>query len=156
MRQRWFPGLVGAALLVFGSCKDGGPTSPTEPRPAEPTSALTGEWHGTMSYAAGGCASEEVNATATPEGARVRVNVRSLCDGGVVFVLDEQSLAVSGSAELRYNGSCTSIFGTANRPTLKANVSGTIDGERLHLETTSFTMPLVNCSRPAMTLELTR
>jgi hypothetical protein len=156
MRNRWVPGLLGAALLVFISCKDGGPTSPTEPRPAEPTSALAGEWHGTMSYAGGGCASEEVNATATPEGARVRLNVRSLCHGSVTFLLEEQPLAISGSAELRYNGPCNSIFGTVSRPTLRANVSGSMDGGRLHLETTSFTMPIVNCSRPAVTLDLIR
>ena len=156
MRHRWFPGLVGAALLVFISCKDGGPTSPTEPRPTEPTSALGGEWHGTMSYAGGTCVSEEVDATASPEGSRVRLNVRSLCHGSVVFLLEEQPLAVSGSAELHYDGSCDSIFGQVSRPSLRANVSGTIDGGRLHLETTSFTMPIVNCSRPAVTLELVR
>jgi len=156
MRNRWFSGLVGAALLVFSSCKDGGPTSPTEPRPTEPTIALAGEWHGTMSYAGGECVSEQVDATARTEGAQVRLNVQSLCHGSVVFLLDEPPLAVSGSAELRYNGSCASIFGTVSRPTLRANVSGSMDGGRLHLETTSFTMPIVNCRRPAVTLDLIR
>ena len=156
MRILRFPRIAVAALLVFSACSDGGPSSPTEPRLTEPTNELAGEWHGTISYAGNSCASEDVATTAVPWGTRVRLNVRSLCYGNIVFLLDEPTPAVSGSADVTYSGSCQSFFGSINRPALKGEVTGTINGEALHLETTSFSLSIVSCSRPGVTLDLVR
>jgi hypothetical protein len=146
--------MAGAAMLALAACNEGG--SPTEPIPTDPTGSLVGEWHGTMSYAGGECASEEVDATASLEGSGVRMEVRSLCHGRVVFLLNERPPFVSGNAEVVYAGLCDSFVGPVRGLTLKANVSGTMDNERLHLETERFTLTWVNCSRPGVTLELVR
>ncbi len=160
MRILRFARSAAVALIVLSGCSDGGPTSPTEPRLPEPTSELAGEWHGTISYTGDACASEDVVATAAdaPSGLRVRLNVVSLCYGGsIAFFLDQPTPAISGSAELIYNGSCLSIFGSStNGAPLKGQVTGTTNGDALHLETTSFTHALVDCRRPGVTLELVR
>ena len=155
MRNRRFSGLAGAALLVLTACSDGAPTSPTEPT----TSPLVGEWHGTMSYTGGECGSEEVSASASRQGSDVRLEVLSRCYGYVVLHLDDSSQALRGDASVRYQRSCTTFLGPVTSPTLKANVSGTGDRGRLHLETTEFSMYTglaTPCSRPPMTLDLVR
>ena len=161
MKNRWMAGMAAAAMLVLVACD--GATSPTEPILREPTptpppaGSLTGAWHGTMSYRGGDCVPEEVTATAALEGSGLRLNLRSVCHGNVVFRLQEQLAAVSGSAEVVYNGSCNSIFGMVSRPTLTATASGTVDPSGLHLDTTTFGVSYVlTCTRPGVTLDLVR
>jgi hypothetical protein len=160
MKNRWISGMAVAAMLALAACNEGGsPTEPIlrEPTPTPPTGTLVGEWHGTMSYRGGECAAEEVGATASPEESGVRLNVQSPCYGLLVFHLNERPPAVSGNAEVVYAGGCDTIFGyPVNRPTLKASVSGRIDGGLLHLDSWAFTSPFVKCSRPGVTLELVR
>ena len=160
MKRQWISAMAAAATLALAACD--GATSPTEPilrepTPRPPANSLVGAWHGTMSYRGGDCASEEVNATVTPDGTGLRLNLRSLCYGHVVFRLQEQVAAVTGTAEVVYNGSCNSIFGIVSRPTLPATASGTADGTRIHLETENFGVYYVlSCTRPGVILELAR
>ena len=159
MKRQWISAMAAAATLTLAACD--GATSPTEPvlrepTPTPPANILVGAWHGTMSYRGGSCAPEEVDATVTAEGTGVRLNLRSICHGNVVFRLEPQSPTVSGNAQVVYDGICTGIFGAGNHPRLTAQVSGTLDAGSLRLETTSFTMPLVYCTRPGVRLELVR
>lgn len=154
MRNSRVAGLVGPVLLMFNGCGDG-PTSPMTPTPT----SLVGEWHGTMSYSSGDCPSEEVNASASVEDNRVRMDLQSRCYDHVVVVrLGDWGAGPRGHAILQL-ASCSSYFvPTIRNPTLTATVTGTADQGRLHLESTAFSSGtgFAICTRPGITLDLVR
>ena len=153
MRNRWLSGMALAAILMLTGCGDG-PTAPMTPTP----SSLVGEWHGTMSYPSGECGSEEVSVSANVEEERVRMDVQSRCYGRVMVLrLGNWGAGPRGQAAMQLT-TCASPFGAIHNPTLTADVTGTADQGRLHLETTMFRSGngFVICSRPAATLELVR
>ena len=152
MKDLRFSPMAAVALFVLSACNDGGPTSPIQT-----TSPLVGEWHGTISYTAGGCEAEEIDVSAITEGEQVRLDVPSRCYGDVVLRLSDSGQAVHGNAAMRL-ASCTWIFGVAHDVALTASVSGTVSSGQLHLETTSFTKRsgYFACNRTPATLELVR